>query len=358
MKKIFMMFALVMGFMVSANAQTALVDNGTAKDNWYIGAGVGTNVWNDGTSWSLFNAKSQVEDGKTNSWWRTQPLHFDVTVGKMFNPYLGAEIDYAMAFNLRGQSKFLDAHNLTGNVVVNLNNVIGGYNGARRFFEVELLGGAGWYHNFNYGRIDALTVRGALRGNFNVSKSLAITVTPEYIWTPKNVGDIDKSLMGVNLSVGVKWRIPTQRGNFPLRKLYDKDEVDALNAKVNSLTETNANLSKANADLSETIKKLVADGDKVTVKTQNVGTVLFEKGKSTVDYDKVADVVKSLKETDGTITLTGTTSPEGSESYNKKLASDRAKAVKNALVAGGIDSSRISIKNDYDNQRSVIISVK
>lgn len=65
------MFALIMSMVVSANANTTIVDNGTIKDNWYIGVGVGTNVWNDVNSWALFNAKSIVNDGKTNSWWRT-----------------------------------------------------------------------------------------------------------------------------------------------------------------------------------------------------------------------------------------------------------------------------------------------
>lgn len=358
MKKIFMMFALMMGIVMSANAQEALVDNGTAKDNWYIGAGVGTNIWNDGNSWTLFNSNSQYRDEKANSWWRTQPLHFNVTVGKMFNPYLGAEIDYAMGFNLHGQSKFLDAHNLTANFVVNINNVIGGYHGKRHFFEIELLGGVGWLHNFNYGGLNAMTVRGALRGNFNITKALAITVTPEYVWTPKNVGDAAQSLMGVNVSVGVKWRIPTKRGNFPLRKLYDEQEVNRLNAQIAALTETNTNLSKANADLAETIKKIVDKGETVVVKTQSLGTIAFEKGKAEVDQSKVADVVKALKNTKGTIVLTGTTSPEGSEAFNKDLATVRAESVKKALVGGGIDENRITIKNDYENQRSVIVTVE
>ena len=45
MKKFIMMFALIMGVAVSAVAQTAIVDDGTVKDNWYVGGGVGTNVW-------------------------------------------------------------------------------------------------------------------------------------------------------------------------------------------------------------------------------------------------------------------------------------------------------------------------
>lgn len=359
MKKFIFMIALFMGMVMSVNAQTALVDNGTIKDNWYVGVGVGTNVWNDGNSWTLFNAKSTVVDGKTNSWWRTQPIHFDVTVGKMFNPYLGAEVDYAMAYNLRGQSKFLDAHNLTGNVVLNLNNILGGYNGVRRAVEFELIGGAGWYHNFNEGvDDDAMTVRGAIRTNINLGKNFALTVTPEYIWTPKKFVEANTSLQGVNLSVGLKYRIPSSRSNFPKKELRSQAEIDALNNTISTLQTENANLAKANADLSETIKKLVEKGDSVKIQTTSIGSVLFAKGKSDVDTSKVADIVSALKATNGNIVLTGTASPEGKEKFNKALALKRAEAVKKALVDSGIDASRVTIENDYAKQRSVTISVK
>ena len=77
-----------------------------------------------------------------------------------------------------------------------------------------------------------------------------------------------------------------------------------------------------------------------------------------MDVNKVAGLVKALKDTNGSIVLTGTTSPEGSESFNKTLAEKRAKAVKDALVANGIDASRIKVKNNYEAQRSVVILVE
>lgn len=359
MKKIIMMLALVMGFAVSANAQTALVDNGTTKDNWYVGVGVGTNVWNDVNSWTLFNTKTS----NGNSWWRTQPVHANVTVGKMITPYVGAEVDYLGVFNLENSKTFLDAHNLTGNVVFNVSNLLAGYHGHRRCFELELLGGAGWVHEFDSEFAkgstggNALSVRGALRGNVNVSKNVAITVTPEYLWLPKQF-TMRGEFQGVNLSVGLKYRIPTTRGNFPLKQLRNQSELDALNATIQSLQHTNAELARVNAELEETIKQLLTEGHKVSVKTQSLGSYYFDKGKYDVDVNKVAGLVKALKDTNGSIVLTGTTSPEGSESFNKTLAEKRANAVKDALVANGIDASRIKVKNNYETQRSVVILVE
>lgn len=360
MKKIIMMFALVMGFAVSATAQTALVDNGTTKDNWYVGVGVGTNVWNDVNSWTLFNTNSS---NGNNSWWRTQPVHANVTVGKMITPYVGAEVDYSGVFNLENSKTFLDAHNLTGNVVFNVTNLLAGYHGQRRCFELELLGGVGWVHEFDSEYANgstggnALSVRGALRGNVNVSKNVAVTVTPEYLWLPKQF-TMSGEFQGVNLSVGVKYRIPTTRGNFSLKQLRNQSELDALNATIQSLQHTNAELARVNAELEETIKQLLAEGHKVSVKTQSLGSYYFDKGKYDVDVNKVAGLVKALKDTNGSIVLTGTTSPEGSESFNKTLAEKRANAVKDALVANGIEASRIKVKNNYEAKRSVVILVE
>lgn len=351
MKKFILMFALIMGMVVSANANSTLVDNGTFKDNWYVGLGGGSNVWNDADSWILFKSYSKAHNGKENTWSSKRPFHVNILIGKMINPYLGVEADYKMIYNL-------DAHHLTGNVVFNLNNIINGYDGKKDFFEVELLGGLGWYHNFSKDDKNAVGVRGALRANFNLTQHFAITLTPEYLWFHKKFLDDNKSKQFVNWNVGVKWTIPTKRGGFPLKELRDQDEIDGLNAKINQLAETVNSQAKSIEDLTETIKNLTENASKVKATAKTIPSVTFEKGKSDVDATKVTEIVKALKDADGSIVLTGTTSPEGKEKFNKKLALSRAEAVKKALVGSGIDESRITIKNDYESQRAVTISVK
>ena len=67
MKKIIFMLTLLMGITASANAQAVIADNGTLKDNWYVGVGAGANAWNNVTSCTLFNTKTTETDGKTNT---------------------------------------------------------------------------------------------------------------------------------------------------------------------------------------------------------------------------------------------------------------------------------------------------
>ena len=57
------------------------------------------------------------------------------------------------------------------------------------------------------------------------------------------------------------------------------------------------------------------------------------------------------------ITIIGNISPEGSEEINKALAIARAESIKNALIKAGISADRITITNEYANQRRATIIV-
>ena len=124
------------------------------------------------------------------------------------------------------------------------------------------------------------------------------------------------------------------------------------------MNETVSTQAKSIADLSETVKILSEKSTKDSTVTTSIPSISFKKGSSVLDASQIAAVANILKTTNGKITLVGNTSPEGTEAFNKKLASARAEAVKKALVDEGVDASRITIANDYANQRSVTIGAE
>ena len=87
----------------------------------------------------------------------------------------------------------------------------------------------------------------------------------------------------------------------------------------------------------------------------NSYTILFEQGKSTVK--DITPVINALKQNNKNITIIGNISPEGSEKVNKALALARAKSVRNALIKAGISADRITITNEYADQRRATIIV-
>lgn len=359
MKKYVMLFALMIGLVTQMSAQKSIIDYGTLKDNWYFGGGVGTNLWNNDTDWTVFNTKTRVINPLLKGWWKTQPVNANLYVGKLVTPYVGLELDYSGTFNVPGAPAFMDTHNLTASGLLNLNNFLGGYKGHRRGVEFEALAGAGWFHNYTGALTDgqendrnAVSVRGAIRTNFNLSKTLSLTVTPEYVWLPRNLGDAIRNKQSFNLSVGMKYRVNTERGGFKYVKLYDANEVEALNSTINDLRREYALLlDKANNTKSE---------NSVVVKNEvaTIGVILFDKGSYKLRNTDLSKIAELLNKTNGQIVLTGNISPEGSEGYNRELAMNRANIVRVALVNHGVPSERIVVKNEYERERSVVITVE
>lgn len=98
------------------------------------------------------------------------------------------------------------------------------------------------------------------------------------------------------------------------------------------------------------------------------GNVLFDVNKSNIkesEKSKITEATEYLKSNgDKQVEVTGWTDPTGSKEYNKNLSVRRAKAVKQALVDGGIAANRISTKgngvktdagDDYEQARTAVI---
>lgn len=333
MKKFILGLVFALLCFVTVNAQT-YVDNGKFTDNVYVGASIGGNVWNDHTRWVT---------NKTEDSWRVNPTA-EIYVGKMFTPYVGTELNYSADFRKHGV--WLDYQKISANAVLNLSNCIAGYNGNRRKVDVEGILGTGWVHNYN-AHTNSIEVRGAVRTNFNVSKNYAVTLTPEYTYSPKGFGN-PSHYQSVNLYVGVKYNIPTKRSGFKSARLYDEAEVSDLESQISKLT---AELAKKPATVE--VHDTVYAEPKVTKESF---TVNFEKcGANIISFDE--SVISYIKDSGKHITITGSASPEGTEKINVTLGKLRADSVKEALVKAGVNPDLIEIKQDYESLRNAIITI-
>ena len=134
---------LVISFMMifTANAQIA-TENAKVFDNVYVGveAGVATPFT------------------KPNSWFPANTL-VGLHVGKQFTPVWGAEVEgtaWLGSHQVMRHANRFDGHNhcfIRGQYVgingtVNFTNLLFGYNGTPRFFELGTIVGAGWEHAY------------------------------------------------------------------------------------------------------------------------------------------------------------------------------------------------------------------
>lgn len=136
--------------------------------------------------------------------------------------------------------------------------------------------------------------------------------------------------------------------NFAIATDRDQSEIDALNAKINSLRsdlndqeaknkQTIADKDKQISDLQKALEDCQnKPAPKAATVTNLQPTVIFGQGKSTVDVaqyapiELIANYMKNHK--DAKVEIKGYASPEGSKEINEKLSVARAEAVKNILV--------------------------
>lgn len=252
-------------------------------------------------------------------------------------------------------------------VKVNLTNVFTEYSGTSRAVEFIPTVGFGWVHSFYRSTLGGpntytndrndLGTKFSIDVKVNLNKRLSLVATPylAYNFTngreslpeptnPEAQPRFDSRNAWYGLEVGVSYRL----GNtFKVcNKTHTQAEVDALNAEINELRE-----KLENKPQTVTVVQYI---DKAVVETvDNNYTVLFKQGKS--DVGDLSYIAKKLNKTDASITIVGSTSPEGSEKFNRNLALARANAVKDALVKAGVDKDRITVTNEYGKQRNATI---
>ena len=236
-----------------------------------------------------------------------------------------------------------DYVNVSGYLKANLANAFN-YTGTRHTFEPVIYTGLGWGHGTAYDHPNWMTYRAGVELNYNLgsSKNWAVVVNPSVVWNDINNGKLIKKNGSFEVTAGVVYHFNTSNGttSFKKAKLYDQNEVDELNNKINGLQK---DLDNANATIVLLKNKATETNSVETVKTV-FPKVQFEKGSAKIAKTSMAniyDIADAIKDVDGIVKVTGYASTEGSSKFNKTLSLKRAEAVKNALVKAGVDVKKI-----------------
>lgn len=258
---------------------------------------------------------------------------------------------------------------------LNLMNLFGGYNCSVRPFEIELVAGAGWGHDYTnngpnetYNKPDwnYFATRAGLNFNFNINQHVTISIKPYVNWNMTGSRyvaspDIDQTTAGYtrklatfNCLAGVTYNFGPR---FKCVTPGDNAEIDALNDRINSLradiAACNAATAAAAATAADLANQLQACQNRkpevvkeVNNNLQSVRYIFYKVGSSVITADQmpnvemVASYMKNHK--DSKVLVKGYASQDGNIDFNVKLAQARAESVKNALVNKyGIKADRI-----------------
>lgn len=329
MKKFIFSMAIALATFFNANAQTQSNYSGSSKFTDNVSVTVQGGVT---TPFSDFYASTA----------NIFPT-FVIGVDKYITPVFGFGIDGRSLIltknNVGNTYKTFDYINISGYLKANLANAFA-YSGRRHLFEPVVYTGLGWGHQNAYPNNNWMTFRAGTEFNFNLgsSRNFAIVVNPSVVWNDMHNGALNNGCFEV--TAGLVYHFNTSNGtsSFKKAKLYDQNEIDGLNSKINDLKK---DLDNANA----TIEVLKNAKSKEVVK-YIYPKVQFLQGSAKVTETSMAniyDIADSLKNIDGTIKITGYASTEGTTKYNKALSLKRAEAVKKLLVKAGVPEDKIEV---------------
>jgi len=358
-KKIFILIAMMVSA-ITMKAQTAL-QTSELFDNVYVGAEVGV----------------------------ATPLTFDhvfplnplatLRVGKQFTPVWGAEVEGTAWFgsHIHGSA---DARfdGLTHNVVrgsyvgvngtINLSNLLFGYKGKPRHFEVSTVLGSGWIHTFTPNASDkANNYFGVKTGldfavNLGHSRTHTVNLRPSILWDVTNPSgtmplQFDKRFAQLNVSVGYTYHFNTSNGTRYFKQ-YNIGEYEATIAKLNEeLSKKPKEVTVEKIVTKEVVKEVIKEVP-VEVPTRTVvdksPTVVFFAKNSAVLTDEAKAALDRVK---GIVTVKAYASPEGSEAYNQELSEKRAYIVSEYLIHNGVtvdEAVGCGVDGDASNRVAIV----
>ena len=344
MKKIIFMTLISLMSFVSANAQTVLQST-KLLDNTYVGVmgGVHTNMKLN----KVFPLNSSV----------------GVRVGKEISPVFGIQFAGVAALGdnyVNDSHTFVKAVNAEMNGTINWSNLLFGYTGTPRRFEVSSVTGIGWLtflngshrsSSTNMGDGDELTAKTALEFAFNLGDARAwrIFVQPGVYWNmthgPGDAVQFGSSAAQMGVQVGVDYKFKTSNGTHNF-KMYN---IGDYNTEINALRN---DLSKKPKEVTKVVEKVV---EKQNVIKQNVYVIAFDNDNAELNNDAKTVLNSIAANTD--VTVEGYADGVGSDTYNQNLSERRATTVTNYLTQRNVNvrSSKGFGKTGKYSARVVIV---
>jgi hypothetical protein len=362
MKKFIFSLVTMLMFALSSNAQIA-TENQKLFDNVYVGVEAGVSTPLNFNSIFPLNTLAGVKLGKELTPVFGLEVEGLAVFGDNFYRYgvnnsMLVPVDGAMNVHKNGSvNTFVKATNVGLNGVINLSNLVLGYNGAPRFFEVKTNVGFGWLHYFGdfttnivggyvpAGKQNVLTAKTAVDLAFNVGKTKAhtFTVSPGIYWGLNEVGNIkfNKNYAQFGVMVGYTYHFKTSNGTRYF-KTYDVGamigEIDRLNEElakkpkeVEVIKYVDRTVNNYNAPVTNAVASATGFGVNETV--------FFAFDSAELD-DRAKETLNKLGE-NGVYVIDAYASNEGNIEYNKALSQRRADAVKAYLEGRGakVDSA-------------------
>ena len=353
MKKFILMLVVMFTTMLSVNAQVA-TENAKLFDNTYVGVEAGVTT--------PFNFNSIFPVNPT----------VGIKFGKELTPVFALEVEGLASFgdnvyrygyesstpvweegpfnvhNNGTVNTFIKATNVGLNGVINWSNLLFGYQGTPRFFEVKTNTGFGWLHYFGdfttnivggykpNAQCNVLTAKTAVDLAFNLGnkKAHTITISPAIYWGLNNESNIkfNKNYAHFGVMVGYTYHFKTSNGTHAF-KTYD------VGAMIGEIDRLNSELAKKPTEV-EVIKYVDRTVNNYNapvtnaVATSSTDTYVFFAFDSAELDDRAKAELDKLGQ-NGIYDIVAFASNEGNLEYNKALSQRRADAVKKYLEDRG-----------------------
>lgn len=351
MKKSIILFALALGVLTSANAQT-VVEGATIGDGWSVGI-------NAGATTPLTHSP----------FFKSARPAFGVEVSKQMTPIIGMSILGMGYVNTTHSKTAIDASDVSLLGRINLMNVFSTYPGEPRVFDIEAVAGIGWLHYYAAGKgdVNSWSTRLGMNMNFNMGETKAWTLSlkPAIVYDMQGDHPQNKSRFNVNnasfeLTAGLTYHFMCSNGKHYLSdvRVYNQAQIDDLNSEINVLRGQVNNRDYELSNAVQRVNGLQRELEECRTKVVPVATVVktnripesiitFRQNSSHVDasqlpnVERVASYMKKYPKTK--VVIKGYASPEGTQAVNDRIANARAQAVKTILVNKyKISTSRIT----------------